>query len=495
MKVCMFVFGDCAPDIRVFKEARALTGAGHDVRIIGFLSEGTELYEERDGFRIFRVTLDPVHQKILRLIKLPAVIVRKLIVLLLEKPFPKAFGETMKGATSREVQEGVLVYFAKTFGDFVRKALKENPAYFLTVGWLAGTVFVILGLPSWWVYRILYRIGVRLIQRLPTTYLSYLDYYLRSLRSARRESADVYHAHDLSALPVAWLARRFNGGKVVYDSHELWLDRTRLRKRSKLNRFIVKRIESFLIRRADANIIAGESSGRELAKRYHIVPPTLILNAPSYHPVERSDILRDEIGMPREHRIILYIGRITYYRGLEELAQSLQYLDHSSLVLMGYAPPDYVAGLKRVVKDEGLIDRVHFFGPVPPEEVMRYAASADIGAAPIKNAGLSYYYCSPNKVFECIAAGLPVVGSNFPDLKKVIEGHKLGVTFDPDSPRDIARAIDYVLSDKDRYQEMRKNALEAAKIFNWENESKKLLALYEGLSAKANDFIEGIEQP
>jgi len=67
-------------------------------------------------------------------------------------------------------------------------------------------------LPSWWVYRILYRIGVRLIQRLPTTYLSYLDYYLRSLRSARRESADVYHAHDLSALPVK---RPLEGLKVV----------------------------------------------------------------------------------------------------------------------------------------------------------------------------------------------------------------------------------------------------------------------------------------
>lgn len=110
-----------------------------------------------------------------------------------------------------------------------------------------------------------------------------------------------------------------------------------------------------------------------------------------------------------------------------------------------------------------------------------------MGVAPIKNAGLSYYYCSPNKVFECIAAGLPVAASNFPDLKQIVEGHKLGVTLDPASPRDIARAIDYVLSDKDRYEEMRRNALEAAKIFNWENESRKLLALYEGLGDKSDD--------
>ena len=82
---------------------------------------------------------------------------------------------------------------------------------------------------------------------------------------------------------------------------------------------------------------------------------------------------------------------------------------------------------------------------------------------------------------------MPVVGSNFPELKRVIEGYRLGKTFDPENPEDIASAINWVLSDKDRYEEMRRNALEAAKIFNWENESKKLLSLYEGLSDKAND--------
>ena len=466
MKVCMFVFGDCAPDIRVFKEARALTGAGHDVRIIGFLSEGTELYEERECFRIFRVAMDPIHKKVARLLGSPV-----------------RLAEKLSGSQGKESVAGP---FGADGQSANRKRTIEKGAGSSKVQ-QQGSADISIPYPLQRTYGRLYRAVVYLTRPLPTTYLSYLDYYFRSFRLARQEPADAYHAHDLNALPVAWLARRFRGGKVVYDSHELWLDRSMLRKRSRLNRFAVKRIESFLIRRTDANIVAGESGGRELAKRYHIVMPTLILNAPSYNPVERSDILRDEIGIPGEHRVILYIGRITYYRGLEELVQSLQYLEHCSLVLMGYAPPDYVGGLKKLIKDEGLIDRVHFFGPVPPEEVVRYAASADMGVAPIKNAGLSYYYCSPNKVFECIAAGLPVAGSNFPDLKKVIEGHNLGVTFDPDSPRDIARAIDYVLSDKARYQEMGRNALEAAKIFNWENESKKLLALYEGLSGKAND--------
>ncbi len=452
MKVCMFVLGRCDPDIRVFKEARALTEAGHDVRIVAVMGEGVEPYEGRDGFRILRVTLDPIHRKIMR---------------------PASWLARLLGITSQGGRSVSSHFRAREHGTDSSESQQPEPTS-------SGERVVPLT-------RRLYGLLSLLVELLPTNYLSYLDYYYRSFRVAREKPADVYHAHDLNALPVAWLSRRFSGGKVVYDSHELWLDRTKLRKRSRFNRFLVQRIESFLIQRTDANIVAGESSAIELSKRYHIVPPTLILNSPSYNPVERSDILRDKIGIPREHSIILYIGRITYYRGLEELVQSLQYLDHSSLVLMGYAPPDYVGGLKRLIRNREMTDKVHFFGPVPPDEVTRYAASADIGVVPIKNAGLSYYYCSPNKVFECIAAGLPVVGSNFPDLKKVIEGHNLGVTCDPEYPRDIANAINYILSDESRYEEMRRNALEAAKIFNWENESKKLLALYEGLSDKAND--------
>ncbi len=167
--------------------------------------------------------------------------------------------------------------------------------------------------------------------------------------------------------------------------------------------------------------------------------------------------------------------------------QSLHYLDRCTLVLMGYAVSNWPAVLRRLIREEGLMDRVYFFGPVAPEEVTWYAASADIGVIAIRNVSLSFYYCSPNKLFECIAAGLPVVGSNFPDMKKVIEGYNVGVTCDPDDPRDIADAIEYILSDESRYEEMRKNALEAAKVFNWENESKKLLTLYEGLSNKLGD--------
>jgi len=85
-----------------------------------------------------------------------------------------------------------------------------------------------------------------------------------------------------------------------------------------------------------------------------------------------------------------------------------------------------------------------------------------------------------------MAAGLPVAGSNFPELKKVIEGYNIGKTFNPDDPKDIAEAINYVLSDKQRYMQMKRNALRAARVFSWENESKKLLKIYKRLEDELN---------
>ncbi len=449
MKVCMFALHDCDEHhITVRKVARSLAEAGHDVRIIAVLSKGTDPYEEGDGARIFRVPLDPIHRKALRLVALPARMARKLVNLLVKEPSRGSFTARVEGGES----------------DLAKDALKDNPA-------------------SLW-----YRLARRLILLLPHSCLSYLDYYFRSFRLARQESADVYHAHDLITLPVAWLCSRVSNGKVVYDSHELWLDRSRWPRaeRSRINRFLVQRIESFLIRRTDANIIAGESSGKELSQRYRILPPTVILNVPYYRPFERSTLFRDKLGIPAEEKIILYMGRISYFRGVEEAIQSVKYLSHCSLVIFGFGPDDYIAGLKELIKDEGLADRVHFFDAVPFDEVTRYAMSADVGLVLHKNVGLNYYYVSPNKLFECMAAGLPVVGSNFPDLKRYIEGYKLGVTCNPDNPKDIADAIGCILSDEDRYGEMRSNALEAAKIFNWENESKKLLDVYEGLGGGVN---------
>jgi len=315
--------------------------------------------------------------------------------------------------------------------------------------------------------------------------LSYLDYYVRAYRLLKNDRADIYHAHDLNTLPVAYFAHRASpGSKLVYDSHELYMERNMMKKRGRINKLLLTKIESLLIKKAHAVITVNESIALELSARYRINKPAVIMNAPHRisHEITSSDTnLREILNIPAANKLLLYLGGITFNRGLEELIQSLVYLRDSYLVVMGYGPEQYKEELQGLAEKTGVGARFIFYGPVQHEDVVKYAASADLGVAPIKNSCLSYYLSLPNKLFEYVVAGIPVIGSDFPEIKRVIETYNIGLTFDPDDPKDIARAANQIFKDPKKYNLMRENARRAAKILNWENEAKKLTQLYEGL--------------
>jgi len=309
--------------------------------------------------------------------------------------------------------------------------------------------------------------------------LCFLDYYYRSFRLVRNEPADIYHAHDLNTLPVAYWAKKRMSGKLVYDSHELFTETSTL---SNIERVLAKVSEKYLIRRADRIITVNESIANELSKRYGIIPPAVIMNCPVINNrlnKAENNLLRQALRIDKETPIILYHGGFAPNRGLQNLVISGNYLDKGIIVFMGWGKLEQE--LKDLVLAAGLGDKVQFAKPVPQRELLNYATSATLGVIPYQFIGLNNYYTTPNKLFEYIAAGLPVVGSNFPELSKVIKKWNLGKTFNPDDPKDITVAIDYVLSDRDRYNEMKRNVLQAAKVFNWENESKKLLEIYRRL--------------
>ena len=325
------------------------------------------------------------------------------------------------------------------------------------------------------------------VQRVVLRYhrpLSFLDFYCRSYKAVAHEPADIYQAHDLNTLPVAWWAARKRGVPLVYDSHELYLNRNRSTPRGRVNDFILARIERFLSHRCDAVITVNETIAKELAKRYGITEPHVLMNA----PVNKAEVdaschraLRDELHVPEERFLLLYCGGITFNRGLEKVIESLALLPDCHLVFMGYGTDAYKEGLMDVVRRVEVGDRFDFFGPVPSDMVTTYAACADLGVAPIENVCLSYYYCSPNKVFEYLNAGLPVVASDFPEMRRVIHEFQVGGVFDPADPQDIARAVRLIKDDAGLREGMRANTVKAAGLFNWENEAAKLLSIYRGL--------------
>jgi glycosyltransferase involved in cell wall biosynthesis len=306
-----------------------------------------------------------------------------------------------------------------------------------------------------------------------------LRYYRHALRIVKSEPGDIYHCHDLTTLPVGYVAKRGHGGRLVYDAHELT---TELAYISRLEKAGWRVLERFLIGRANEVIATGTYRADYLAKRYKIAAPTIILNCPPLPAAQaHNQALREKLGLTDDTvPVILYQGGFIGGRGLDNLVLAAAYLDKGVLVLMGWG--ELEAELKSLVEKKGLERRVYFTEPIAPERVVYYCMSASVGVVIALRTSLNNYYATPNKLYEYINAGLPVVSSNFPALKEVVEAYGLGYTFNPEEPESIAMAINLVLADEQRYDTMRKNALGAARIFNWENESRKLLEIYRRLS-------------
>jgi len=538
MKVCMFVYNNCKHDARVLKEAKTLAKAGYDVRIIAVLSDDTLPYEERDGFRIIRVIKDPVHYRILRDVKyfspvaalksmLQTMVKKALLLPVLElvgflsRVYSKLKLDSANIRSALPAHHGLRDTFVQAFQEIVesvkekglRRYLKEalkSPRSVPLMGWpflLAFCVYRGFKKALYWGVRrpariVWYRYvrkalywGVRRPARVVQSFLyrnlrnflmifhkplSYLDYYKRSYAIVRQEPADIYHAHDLNTLPVAyWAARRY-GGKLVYDSHELYTETSNL---SHTERVVLRFFEGILIRRCKAVITVNHSIARELADRYRIELPIVIMNCPVLlNHTCSTDFLRAKLGIRKEEALVLYQGGFLPHRGLENLIAAIAMLPEVKLVMMGWGRLE--EDLRALADAMGLIGkRVFFLPPVPQNELLLWTSSADVGVIAYRNVGLNNYYSLPNKLFEYIAAGIPVVASDFPELRRVIEEFQVGCTFNPDDPKDIARAITWVLEDEQRLAKLKENARKAAAVLNWENEEKKLLELYRKLTS------------
>ena len=312
-----------------------------------------------------------------------------------------------------------------------------------------------------------------------------LRFYLDLIRTAFNLDADVYHAHDANALPVGWAAAALRRARLVYDAHEFESDRNW--GGSNLPPIVRKYWalpERLFIRRADAVITVSGSIAEALAEMYNIKKPTLVRNCPPlYVETSKSDRIRaaaPEIGPDRP--IILYQGRIAANRGLRQFIEGTMGVSDAVAVLLGDGPlrPD----LEQWVQARGWTERVFFMGYVPRKVLLSYTASADIGVSLIENVCLSYYYSLPNKLFEYQQAGLPVIASDFPEMSAIVKGYDLGEVVDPDDVPAITAAIRKLLSDPDRYAQLRENAHKAAQRFNWETESRALLELYDEVNRR-----------
>lgn len=300
-----------------------------------------------------------------------------------------------------------------------------------------------------------------------------------AMRVLRDWRPDVVHANDGNTLAPALVLRARVGAEIVYDAHELWTRRN-VRQDRVLAPLVEAVIEWFGARAAAGVITVSPSIVTWMRRRFRLrTDPTLVRNIPHrVGPVPRraDGRLRELAGLTPADRVIGYCGGVTTGRGLEETVLALTELDdRTHLVMLGYGDPAYVAGLFAFARARGVDRRVHLVGPVPGPEVPTALADADVSVVYVRPICLSYRYSLPNKLFESIHAGLPVVAADLPDTAAVVRRYGVGDTFSPDRPHELAAAIERVVAEESRY---RAAASTAADDLDWSHEAERLVALY-----------------
>ena len=255
-----------------------------------------------------------------------------------------------------------------------------------------------------------------------------LEYCARALLFGIRRKPAVINCHSLNVLSVGVLLKRLGRTeRVIYNARELETERETLRGMAKR---LSKWLERALMPHVDHVIVVSPPIADWYRDAYPGKPVSVVRNVPRRQPaVMRTTVFRDRWNIPADALIYLYQGVLSDARGVAVLIDAFRQADTSHLVLMGYGPAE--EAIRAAERD---CDRIHFCPAVPPTDILRHTASADIGIFFLPGVpSLSYRYSLPNKFYEYLYAGCPVlVSANLQFLTSEIAANDLGWIIEPD---------------------------------------------------------------
>lgn len=302
--------------------------------------------------------------------------------------------------------------------------------------------------------------------------------------------AEVLHAHDLSGGIPAMFAADASHATVIYDSHEVFLESGHwARAPRRVRRLLATQIERPLLKRAAGLITVNPSVEQVLDERYELPERrTIVYNC--VEPLEgttRPRELREAIGVGDETPIALYHGGFSPVRGLRQIIDAAvdPRLENIHVVFLGYGPME--AELRTLAARPDVAGRIHVLKAVSPDVLDRWVAGADVGLMPNQQETLNEYVSTPNKLFESIGVGTPVVSSDFPERRRIIlEGPEgpLGALCNPSDPADIARAIVEVIGGTTAERAAYRSRCRAATLarWNWDAQVATLVRFYGDLN-------------
>jgi glycosyltransferase involved in cell wall biosynthesis len=310
--------------------------------------------------------------------------------------------------------------------------------------------------------------------RLPGA-LFFLVFMFKLFRLARRERPGIYYACDLPVLFPFYLASRFRKGVLIYDSREIFTELPGVHDRP-LKKRLWGLLERIALRGVSKSLVVCDSDRRDLTALYPSLRPVIVRNLPCYAPYVKRNLLREKLGLPPGTPVILYQGSLLESGGVPELVLAMAQFEQGHLVIIGDGPER--PAVEKSIRDHHLEHRVSLLPPVPFTELHPLSCSADIGCYTGKGEGKNLVNVLPNKIFEYAMAGLPMILSDLPELRKINGQYQVGVLMPAITPEAIAAAVGGLLADAGNMARLKANALIMAKTMCWENEEKTFLTLF-----------------
>jgi glycosyltransferase involved in cell wall biosynthesis len=304
--------------------------------------------------------------------------------------------------------------------------------------------------------------------------LFYAEYNIRLFFLLLFSKVDVYHANDLDTLLANFLAASIRRKHLVYDSHEYFTGVPEIQNKP-LVKGIWLAIERWIFPKLKHIITVNKSIAKLYAKEYE--KEILIMrNMPPKRQLITSKS-KAELGLPEDKKIIITQGAgINIDRGIEEAVEAMQYLKDVCFLIVGSG--DVIPKLKQRVAELDLQNDVIFKDRMPYEEMMQYTQHAQLGLTLDKDTNINYRFSLPNKLFDYIHAGIPVLASRVIEVQNIIETYHVGLFIENHNPEHIAAQINIALNDEELKKMWLQNMERASNELNWEHEEITLKKVY-----------------
>jgi len=299
--------------------------------------------------------------------------------------------------------------------------------------------------------------------------------------------ADIFLGNDLDVMPAVFFAAKLRGKPIVYDTHEYYMGMPELNGKPFIKKVWLK-IEQFIFPRLKyIYTICG--SFCELYKKDYNKNLRSVRNVPYLHFKETReyDSLKKEIDakIPRDKYILLFQGAgINPERGVEELVLSMQFLDQKKYHLLIIGGGDVFEEIKKTVADKKLEDKITIIPKVPFQVLRHITQQAHLGLTLDKPTNINHIYGLPNKIFDYLHCGVPVLSSRLIELEKIILGYDVGSFIENHRPGHIASCIETIFSDPELMNTWKKNTEIVKHELNWEKEGKIVLEIFKQVESE-----------